>query len=226
MRLSVVKTHEIVRDGKTISYSFTKVREDVAKELESISKELIDRGGVGLTSSGGLRYLSASTKGRSSKSFHYPGLAHDLAIYSAMRDPYTDPYLVSFDYEKSDSSKFYWRVYAKVEDGVKFTSIPWVYRNVSIGAVPVESWDMNSKVVDLTYMFESRGFIRVSSRSEYKSKNIYTGIEWWHYQFVKPLVLEKSTFGEELLRIYPLNILIQYPNIWKNKNCVFGKDWN
>jgi len=48
--------------------------------------------------------------------------------------------------------------------------------------------------------------------------------EWWHFQYVTGLVQGKTTFGQELLRIYPQADLNGKPP-WKYRDYIYGINW-
>src|SRR5690606_6115882 len=90
---SVLPCVKVACDVHGKGYGHLTVRQDGAPHLEAVRDKLHHHGAI-LTSSGGLRSLSADVgANRSATSLHYLGRAIDLYLYSGMVDPRVDPYV-------------------------------------------------------------------------------------------------------------------------------------
>jgi hypothetical protein len=175
------------------------LRESSAAALMGVLAEL-SRVGAILTSAGGRRRLAASVgKNRSRTSLHYTGRAFDLAMYSGMVNPETDPYVVVL--EEVDDRKF-WRVFAACNEdsGVQQTLTPWTYKDG-------EHAPVTRRVIDLTMLLSRHGFGRIPARRSFfrglsGGKRNDGAAEWWHFQDVRGLHVGVSKFGPELCRVW------------------------
>jgi hypothetical protein len=172
--------------------------------------------GARLTSSGGRRDLFAPvTTGRSATSFHYTGRALDLYLYSGMVNPARDPYVLV----REDTLLH--RVYARCDDDqaeVRHLTGVVTYRKRS-GQLSVDG-----SFIDLTALLERHGFSRISARPSFPLGGSEIGAEWWHFQDETGLVPRRTTFGDELLRVYSRETLERSPP-WKYRDHVFGVNW-
>ena len=194
------------KDGYT---SFT-LREDAAQAYQQVYDVVKGAGGI-IPSSGAKRELSASVgEGRSKTSFHYTGRALDIMIGSAMQNPKTDPLVVESDIV---NGRQYWRVFVKADGGE-----PMNLKGVKWSKNSITSQNVSDNFIDLTELFASFGFNRISARTNWRTKYINT--EWWHYQYVEGLIAGKSTFGQELLKVYPRSTLEKFPP-WDFRHYVF-----
>jgi hypothetical protein len=82
----------------------------------------------------------------------------------------------------------------------------------------ITSQNVSDNFIDLTELFASFGFNRISARTNWRTRYINT--EWWHYQYVEGLVTGKSTFGQELLKVYQKSTLEKFPP-WDFRHYVF-----
>lgn len=209
---SKMKLKTIQCDKYSSGYSKITLREDTSDSIEAIRVRLNQSGAI-LTSSGGLRELSAlSNSNRSMTSFHYCGLANDLYIYSGMVNPLTDPYVVT----KSERDG-YWTVFARANDGDELSLKGYTYNHKIV--------DVNGKFLNLTQIFNESGWKEIPARpSFFNNGKSALAAEWWHFQYESPLKEGQSTFGEELLKIYNQNKL-EKTSLWKYKDYIFGKGW-
>ena len=93
---------------------------------------------------------AAVTPGRSANSFHYGGLALDLATTSEMRDPRVDPFIVTVEGDL-------WRVWARTDGGEERRLDAVVWRDGATRTETVEAY-----VIDRTALAASHGFRRIS----------------------------------------------------------------
>lgn len=204
-------------------YESFRLREDTACALGRVQRDLEDLGGH-LTSSGGLRGLHARVNAnRSATSMHYVGRAIDLFVYSAMVDPHNDPFVCTRDFE--DDRKFI--VWARCPDGAPHTLEAVTYdkaaRSTGYPQVLVET---QGRFINFTELMHQEGFEPISARRSFfgwGQKN-NGGAEWWHFQYEEGLERGITTFGEELLKLYPESTLKGTPP-WRYRHYVFGVDW-
>jgi hypothetical protein len=196
------------RDG----YDRFFLREDAAKAYLEVRKEVTDAGGI-LTSSGARRSLNAKLNAsRSATSFHYTGRALDLFVGSGMENRSRDPFVVAADGDR------YWRVFVRAPGG----------GNMEIDAVTYGSRKtaraVTGRFIDLTQLFKDRGFERIKARRSFFTGGTWLGAEWWHFQYEKGLIKKKTTFGEQLLKVYAEDEVRNTPP-WEYKDRVFGVNW-
>jgi hypothetical protein len=196
------------RDG----YARVVLRADVAEAYDRVREEVVAAGGL-LTSSGGRRSLDAPVSAsRSALSFHYLGRALDLHVGSGMEDPRSDPYVVVPEGERR------FRVFVRVQEGRTRNLQAVTYARRS------EAKRVRGKFLDLTELFESRGFRPIRARRSFFEGGSWLGAEWWHFQYEGMLVPGISTFGGELLRVYAESTLQGTPP-WRYRERVFGQGW-
>ena len=172
-------------------YQAFTLRASTAERLVKVRDEVHDLGGI-ITSSGGRRGLGAAvSKNRSATSLHYTGRALDLYLYSGMADPKHDPYVIVMD----DEDERLWRVYARADGGEMTKLKAWRYRGS-----PVTFTD---RVIDLTAIMAKHGFDRIPARRSFLRKKTVGAAEWWHFQDTTGLVSSVSSFGDELLQVWP-----------------------
>jgi hypothetical protein len=133
-----------------------------------------------------------------------------------MVNPATDPYVVV-----RDGDPRLHRVYARCTDDAanrtKLTNvITYTNRKGNLTA--------EGTFLDLTALFEKHGFQRIRARPDFPTGGGTIGAEWWHFQDETDIVKGKTTFGQELLRVYSESTLAPSPP-WKFKDRVFGVNW-
>lgn len=209
---SKMKLKTIQCDRYSSGYSKITLREDAADSISTI-RTILNESGAILTSSGGMRELSAlSNSNRSMTSFHYCGLANDLYIYSGMVNPLADPYVIT----KSQNHGF-WTVFARSKEGNQLSLDAYTYDHRTI--------NVNDKFINLTKLFNENGWSEIPARPSFLNNGKSAlAAEWWHFQYEKPLRINESTFGGELLRIYDKSKL-EKTSLWKYKDYLFGKEW-
>lgn len=221
-RKDVVRVN-IARKYNGQGYESFRLRDDVALALVNVNDVVRDHGGY-LTSSGGLRGLHARVNAnRSATSMHYVGRALDLFVYSAMVDPHNDPFVCTVD--PGDDRKFI--VWARCPQGypMKLDGVTYEKADKSTGypqvVVPTEGTFIN-----LTELMRQEGFEPISARRSFFrwGRKNNGGAEWWHFQYEEGLEKGVTTFGEELLKIYPESKLKGTPP-WRYRHYVFGVDW-
>lgn len=202
-------------------YGRVRLRSDAATAYLGVYQEVKRQGGQ-LTSSGGIRDLYAPVNAnRSATSFHYSGRALDLFIWSGMVNPKTDPYVV----ERLGDRRY--RVYARcspershdgacpekrtVENCVSYTS-------------RINGTSETDHFLDLTALFEANGFRPIRSRTTFERGGGALGAEWWHFQWEVGMIPGVSTFGDELMKLYPEAKLRPSPP-WKHRHAIWKKEW-
>lgn len=213
-------------------YRSTTLRSDTAVAYQRLYDEVHARGGI-LTSAGGKRGLgSKASPARSKKSFHYVGRALDLALPSGMQNPDKDPYIIV-----RDGNSRYWTVWAKVlddsapmADAIETVTLKASYvvgRKTATGKryTHLKSKEWTGKAFNLTELFLDLDFQRIRGRESFFRGGKYAGAEWWHHQWQGGLEKGKSTFGEELLKVYSLKQCRRFAYWDEAKDAVFGVSW-
>ena len=194
-------------------YNAFRFRADAAYWYMGFYNEMKEAGAI-VTSSGSDRsvgaYVSAA---RSPTSMHYIATAFDLYVYSAMRDPNTDPYVVEGD-------GAYWRVWARSPLGETRTiANPITYKMRHGTKKPV-----TDRFIDLTAIAAKHNFKRIKPRASFFNGGNEMGAEWWHFQNEFVLFPLYSTFGEELLTLHSPTA-IQGSDLREHTSKVFKIDW-
>ncbi|MBW8185477.1 peptidoglycan-binding domain-containing protein [Shewanella nanhaiensis] len=203
----------VAADPYKDGYNRFYLREDAAKAYLRVYEKVKQAGGL-LTSSGARRALNAEVNpSRSATSFHYTGRALDLFVGSGMEKTKTDPFIISSDGDRL------WRVYARAEGGEQMDIEAITYGSRQRGKL------VTGRFVDLTSLFKEEGFERIRARRSFFKGGIWLGAEWWHFQYEKGLEKGKSTFGNELLKVYREQTLSLTP-VWQYRHYIFGDKWN
>ena len=200
-------SHNPDQDG----YNHFNLREDAVPRYLDLRRAMRDAGAM-ITSAGSFRPINAAvTTGRSATSFHYSGLAFDLATTSGMRDPTVDPYIIT-------SEGDLWRVWARTDQGLEQRLDAVVWEN---GATRTQT--VTARVLDFTALAVRHGLRRIRRRSEFPRD--YRSAEWWHFQCEELLVPWISQFGIELLSLqrYTQANLQAVPGIWNNRKKIFKR---
>lgn len=198
------------RDGRDRIH----LREDVAEAYKEVFKKVHQSGAI-LTSSGAKRSLHTRLiSSRSAVSLHYLGRELDLFVGSGMENPRRDPYVIVKDGYR------YWRVYARAEKGTEMTLQAITYRNRNSESAR----EVKGKFIDLTAFFKEFGFERQPARKSFFTGGSWLGANWWSFRWTEGLVKGKTTFGEELLKVYTEDELSS-TQPWKSRERVWGVDW-
>jgi hypothetical protein len=208
-------------------YEALSLRDGAATAYSEVYKIVRRHGGL-MTSSGGIRDLFARVSaGRSAMSMHYLGRAFDLGVWSGMENPGEDAYVVTQD--RDESPRHLWRVWvrcskrrADAEGGSAPVSTtleaPVTYHNRQGGGTT------RGRFLDLTAILEDHGFHRIGARPGFAQGGSWLRAEWWHFQWERGLERGVTTFGDELLAVYPRSSVEDSPP-WRYRDHVFGEDW-
>ena len=203
-------------------YNRFTLRSDTAVVYQKVYDEVHRLGGI-ITSAGGKRSLaSEASPSRSKKSFHYTGRALDLALYSGMHDPNTEPYLVVPDGDRR------FQVWCKLdnENAPGAAEVEVVTLVCCYGGKYGKHKEWTGRAFNITAIFEAHGFATIRCRTSFKQgTGSYGGAEWWHFQWQGGLVKGTSTFGEELLKVYSLAEARRFVYWNEAKDAVFGVSW-
>ena len=218
-RLRLVTVPCTVFKGKS-GYGSMQLRADVAAKYLPFYEEVKALGG-GISSAGSLRALhSGGGSAQSATSLHYPAIAFDLALGTGMQS-LADPYLIESLGERRQ------RVWMRCDGGEerKFQAI---IASSPGGVLKIQKQTVTAKVVDFTALAQKHGFYPIRARKAFKPGGSYEAAEWWHFQCEGVLVPGVSTFGSELLKVYPeATIRNSFRGDWdKVRGCVWGEDWN
>jgi len=213
-------------------YKTTTLRSDTAVAYKKLHADVVARGGY-MTSAGGKRGLSSkASPSRSRKSFHYTGRAFDLATYSSLGNPKTDPFICV-----REPGSRRWRVWCRVVDpsASLASTVPVVTLQATVCTTKrrrndsrytqLSTVEWTGQAFDFTGLAWSHGFMNISGRKSFFSGGSYGGAEWWHHQWVEGLVKGETTFGEELLRVYTLAQCKKFVYWDEAKDAKFGVSW-
>ena len=201
-------------------YGSTVLRADAAEAYKALKAEVNSLGGV-ITSAGGRRALSSGAgKARSKTSMHYVGLAFDMSLATGMQNTATDPFLCV---RVPGTRK--WTVWCK-SDKAPLVSLEAVTCRTKGGKTELKTTKVDVKAFNFTEIAEKHGFINISARKSFFEGGSYSGAEWWHFSYLAALTPGKSTFGEELLKVYTLQQAQKFVYWDEVKDYVFGKNWN
>ncbi len=215
-------------------YKTTTLRSDTAVPFTRLTEEVHARGGI-ITSAGGKRGLgSKASPARSKKSFHYTGRAFDLALPSGMQNVDKDPFIIVRD-PTGNGRK--WVVWCKVLDesaplagDIETVTLKAAYcvskknaKGKRYTQIKYKEW--TGKAFSFTELAADLGFQRISGRKSFFKGGSYGGSEWWHFQWTEGLVKGQTTFGSELLKVYPLSKCKKFVYWDEAKNAVFGVSW-
>lgn len=205
----------VLADKYKSGYNRLSLRDDAARSYCQVYDIMHSCGGI-MTSSGGLRSLKTKPKrSRSSTSFHYLGLAFDLYIYSAMVDINNDPYVIS----RCDERDYI--VFARCHP--EYAEIERIDDVISYKK-RICGNNVSGSFINLTELLKRYGFEKIKARKNFEQGGSILGAEWWHFQYERNLVCRVSTFGEELLKVYSEEKLVNTIP-WKYRDRVYGKDW-
>jgi|7_EtaG_2_1085326.scaffolds.fasta_scaffold00075_6 hypothetical protein len=212
-------------------YSRTTLREGgVADAYKQLHKEVKSLGGV-ITSAGGRRSLSSkASPSRSKCSMHYLGRAFDMSIYSGMVKPEKDPFIITKDTTDPRGRK--WVVWCRTESmDVPPVSLDAVYVTRGKNAkgrkyTQIHTKPVTARAFNFTDLCAKHGFYNISARSSFFRGGSFGGAEWWHFQWEDGLIHGKTTFGQELLKVYPVEKCKEFVYWNVVKDFVFGEHWN
>jgi hypothetical protein len=206
-------------------FTRTTLREDTAEAYNKLYEEVHALGGI-ITSAGGKRGLSSkASPARSKKSMHYVGRAFDMALPTGMQNPSTDPYLI----ENDGSRK--WTVWCKTDNpDVPEQTIEASYVVTKKNAkgkryTIIKTKDITCRAFNFTAIAARYGFRNISARRSFFRGGSYGGAEWWHFQWESHLIGNKTTFGEELLKVYTLQKAAKFVYWDEAKNCRWKVNW-
>ena len=206
-------------------FTKTTLRSDVAEAYECLYREVHANGGI-ITSAGGRRSLRGkASPSRSKKSMHYVGRAFDMALPTGMQNPSTDPYII----ENVGNRK--WVVWCKTDNPrINERTIEASYVVTKRNAkgkkyTIIKTKDITARLFSFTRLAEKHGFRNISARRSFFRGGSYNGAEWWHFQWENHLIGNKTTFGEELLKVYTLEKAKKFVYWDEAKNCKWKVDW-
>tara|TARA_R110000737_G_scaffold51653_2_gene73101 strand:+ start:1327 stop:2274 length:948 start_codon:yes stop_codon:yes gene_type:complete len=206
-------------------YTKTTLREDTAAAYNKLYEEVHALGGI-ITSAGGRRGLGGKAgPSRSKKSMHYVGRAFDMALPTGMQNPSTDPYLI----ENAGGRK--WTVWCKTDDpSVAEKTIEASYVVTKKNAkgkkyTIIKTREVTYRAFSFTALAARYGFRNISARRSFFRGGAYGGAEWWHFQWEGDLEPDRTTFGEELLKVYTLQKAKKFVYWNEAKNCRWKTNW-
>ena len=156
---------------------------------------------------------------------HYVGRAFDMALPTGMQNPDEDPYLI----ENAGNRR--WTVWCKTPDeNVPEQSIEASYvvtKRNSKGKryTIIKTKEITCRAFNFTAVAERHGFRNIRARRSFFKGGAYGGAEWWHFQWENHLIGNKTTFGEELLKVYSIEKAKKFVYWNEAKNCKWKVNW-
>ena len=206
-------------------YTRVTLRSDTAQAYNDLYKAAHALGGI-VTSAGGRRGLGGKAgASRSKKSMHYVGRAFDMALPTGMQNPEEDPYLVE------NAGGRTWIVWCRTDDpSVAEKTIECSYvvtKRNSKGKkyTVIKIKEITARVFNFTELAALSGFKPIRARRSFFKGGSYGGAEWWHFQWEEKLEPKKTTFGEELLKVYPIEKAKRFVYWNEAKNCKWKVNW-
>jgi hypothetical protein len=129
-------------------------------------------------------------------SLHYLGRAIDLCLWSGMQGP-GDPYAIVR--AEGDDERPHWRVFCACEaEGAEVAAVEALLWRRGTGSVVL---DRTGAFFDLTALLATRGWSPIAARPQWRES--YFTTEWWHFECHDGLEPGRSTFGDELVAVWP-----------------------
>jgi len=212
-------------------YQSTTLREDTAESYNMLYDVVHRLGGI-LTSAGGKRGLvSKAGANRSKTSLHYVGRAFDMALPTGMQNPETDPFIIVRD----DDTR-YWTVWCVSSLEPELLAAECQRLGLDEGGLmtlegtylfgkKVKTKTVTRTAFNFTVLARGFGFDRIPARPSFFSQGSMTAAEWWHFSWRSGLIKMQTTFGAELLKIYPLAQCKKFIYWADAKNAIYGKDF-
>jgi hypothetical protein len=214
-RKVVCRAHKYDTDK---GYDFFRFRVDAAYWYNQLLAEVEAAGGI-LTSAGSDRSLTApKTSGRVGRSFHHAAIAFDLAVYSGMVNPSTDPYVIERDGDG-------WRVWVSCDpqraQADKLPPIRTIENPITYKQRFGTKRAVMGHFLDLTELAARFHFRTIKPHKRFFSNGSEMLAEWWHIQLEGALVPNYSRFSQEL------EVLFSREEINKANlgDAVFGVSW-
>ena len=176
-----------------------------------------------VTTSGGVRSLANAKKSasRSQTSIHYTGLAFDLGMWTGMYDGRINakvkvdatkqPYVI----ERVGTRN--WHVWCKTEN----PNVP--VRKIKAYIFPHKQVVVEGRFFSFTDLASKYGFTGIGERSKFKST--YACAEWWHFNYLVPLVRGRDTFASILEELWSDKQLQGFAGHSKFGARVWGEGW-
>ncbi len=221
-KLVRVKADKFTPMGEYGGYGSMKLREDAAKAYNELKAEVNSLGGI-VTTSGGVRSLANAKKSasRSQTSIHYTGLAFDLGMWTGMYDGRINakvkvdatkqPYVI----ERVGTRN--WHVWCKTEN----PNVP--VRKIKAYIFPHKQVVVEGRFFSFTDLASKYGFTGIGERSKFKST--YACAEWWHFNYLVPLVRGRDTFASILEELWSDKQLQGFAGHSKFGARVWGEGW-
>ena len=218
-------------------YKTLTLRDDVALQYKALYAQVKALGGA-ITTAGGKRGLAAEANvNRSKVSFHYVGRAYDLATDTGMINPLKDQYIVVLDTDPATKGRFFVVWCRSTMDPTALSAaamgVGTEGGQVTLNACTATSHGPKYSPVTVTAFNYTKlaakfGFSRIPARSGFFSGNPDAGSagEWWHAQYIQGLIPGVSTFGNELLRVYPVSDAKKFVYWSDTKDIRYGQGWS
>jgi hypothetical protein len=140
-----------------------------------------------------------------------------------MINPKIDPFVIEHQGSRS------WTVWCKSPSAPKVAlnaitcqslKDPQGHWYTKLTAVPIVCNAFN-----FTTLAMQHGFQPISGRAAFFAGGDYMGAEWWHFGYTQDMVNGRTTFGDELLKVYTL-AEVKKLSYWDQvKGATWGVDW-
>ncbi len=202
----VLRFVKVPADEHRRGYDHFRLREDLSDSYLQAYSAVHALGGI-VTSSGSLRALAAQrTRGRSPLSLHYLGRAFDLFVGSGMSSG-DDPYAIRRAGGSDSRPRFevLCQCSGPMQKKTAFDSDSYFSGEIDAliwrRGVGPGSLKRCGNWLSITRVFRESGWEPICARPGWRSD--YSCVEWWHFQNTTGLVAGRTTFAEELARVYP-----------------------
>jgi peptidoglycan hydrolase-like protein with peptidoglycan-binding domain len=212
-------------------YDKTILREDTAVAYKAFLEAVHALGGR-VTSAGGKRALSTGGgANQSRKSMHYVGRAFDMALPTGMSNPDKDQFVLTRETESNRRWVVWCRSTLALNEllrlGIDHDTVSGdkVMTGWYVAGGQVRQKNTSGLVFNLTELARSFGFEGISARPGFFNDADVTAAEWWHFQYTVGLLRGRTTFGEELLKVYTQAECEAFLFWDEAKDCRYGVDW-
>ena len=201
---------------KKLGQTYYKLRTDVAEHYNKLYKKVKDLGGI-ITSAGSFRQLRTTAASRNSVALsqHAIGRAFDMAPYSCMINPDVDPYVAVRREPYVERGQIF-DIWVRVtSDTVEPITLKAFY--VKMAGPPRKKSlrtthhykEVKGKFVNFTEMARKEGFVPIPARTHTMKGYEFGGMEHWHFQWAAGLQRGKTTYLEEVLKLYKKDEIIK-----------------
>jgi hypothetical protein len=206
------------------------VHDDVYQDLCGLYRAVHELGGIINLDTNGCKRALATTSSpyRSRTSFHYLGRAFDLHSYGGLQKPESDPFVITKDPENPGRRWIVWGRSSKYLPPKVLMAQKVVYQFNRRGKsyTQLSEHKVEGSFFNFTELAARFGFRSVPIRRAFLMGNSLSTADWWHFQWERNLVWGETTFGDELLKCYPMYRILRGFPFWDEvRNFRWGREW-